>query len=55
MFDIEKQGLTNEVGSLKKTVAALDEKFKFLLKEDKKKDEFMVGFFKGKLHNPGDV
>lgn len=37
-YDIERQAQSNELASLKKTVTVLDEKFKFLLKEDKRKD-----------------
>ena len=47
--------MSNELTSLQKTVTVLDEKFKFLLKEDRKKDEFMVGFFKRTLQNKEDL
>lgn len=53
-FEIEKQALQNQVSSFEKMVTVLDEKFKFLLKEEKKKDEFMVAYFKGKTADPKD-
>lgn len=53
-FEIEKQEIQNEMSTMQKTVTVLDEKFKFLLKEEKKKDEFMVNYFKGKVHDPKD-
>lgn len=34
-------------------MTVLDEKFKFLLKEERKKDEFMVGYFRGKVKEEG--
>jgi hypothetical protein len=52
--DIELQRLTSENESLQKVVTSLDEKLKFLLKEDKKKDEFLVNYLKGKANNPED-
>jgi|JI6StandDraft_1071083.scaffolds.fasta_scaffold311612_1 protoporphyrinogen oxidase len=52
--DIDKTTVTNELSSLRKVVTVLDEKFKFLLKEERRKDEFMVGYFKGKIHDPND-
>lgn len=53
-FDIELQTLLSENTSFKKTVAALDEKFKFMLKADRKKDQFMANFLKGKATDPND-
>ena len=52
--DIEVQRLNNEVASLQKVVYALDEKFKYMMKEDRKKDEFLVNYLKGKTHDPND-
>lgn len=52
--EIELQRLTGENESLQKVVGSLDEKLKFLLKEDKKKDEFLVNYLKGKANNPED-
>lgn len=37
-FDIEKLAITNEMSSMRKMVTVLDEKFKFLLKEERRKD-----------------
>jgi len=51
---IEVQRLTNEVASLQKVVNSMDEKFKYMIKEDRKKDEFLVNYLKGKTHDPND-
>lgn len=37
-YDIEKMAASNELSSLRKMVTVLDEKFKFLLKEERRKD-----------------
>lgn len=52
--EIEIQRLESENESLQKVVGSLDEKLKFLLKEDKKKDEFLMNYLKGKANNPED-
>jgi Fe-S oxidoreductase len=53
-YDIENQKQINEIDSLQKLVNSLDEKFKFMIKEDRKKDEFLVNYLKGKTHDPND-
>lgn len=35
-------------------MSSLDEKLKYMLKEDKKKDEFMMNYLKNKTNNPED-
>jgi hypothetical protein len=35
-------------------MSSLDEKFKYIMKEDRKKDEFLVNYLKGKTHDPND-
>jgi hypothetical protein len=35
-------------------LGSLDDKLKFILKEDRKKDEFLVNYLKNKVNNPED-
>lgn len=42
------------MASLQKVAYSLDEKFKYMMKEDRKKDEFLVNYLKGKTHDPND-
>jgi hypothetical protein len=39
---------------MRKVMSSLDEKFKYIMKEDRKKDEFLVNYLKGKTHDPND-
>lgn len=50
-FEIETQKLTNDADNLQRVVTSLDEKMKYILKEDKRKDEFLVNYLKGKTSN----
>lgn len=51
-FEIETQKLTNDAENLQRVVTSLDEKMKYIMKEDKRKDEFLVNYLKGKTGNP---
>lgn len=52
--EIETQRLVNEVESLNKVVSSMDEKFKFVLKDGKKKDEFLMNYLKNKANTLED-
>lgn len=50
-MDIEVQVKQNEVNSLNHVIASLEEKLKFIVQEDRKKDQFMVTYLKGRAES----
>ena len=47
-MDIEVQLKQNEVNSLNHVITALEDKLKYIVQEDRKKDQFMVTYLKGR-------
>jgi hypothetical protein len=53
-FKIEEQVKINEINSLNKTLLSLEEKLKFTVQEDRRKDEFMVQYLRNRSEVPED-
>lgn len=50
-MDIEVQVKQNQVNSLNHVISSLEEKLKFIVQEDRKKDQFMVTYLKGRAES----
>lgn len=50
-MDIEVQVKQNEINSLNHVIVSLEEKLKFIVQEDRKKDQFMVTYLKGRAES----
>lgn len=47
-FKIEDQVKDNEISSLNRTLKSLEDKLKYIIQEDRRKDEFMIEYLKGR-------
>lgn len=50
-FKIEEQVKNNDISSLNRTLHSLEQKLKYVIGEDKKKDDFMIQYLKSRAES----
>lgn len=53
-FKIEEQVKINEINSLNKTLQSLEQKLKYIIQQDRRKDDFMVQYLRNRAEIPED-